>query len=147
MKADSSKETWILEYQGVGYGVEDEMIVFGGQVVGSLGGELTGHAQMDAEPVVLSKTKEHLFAMGLDGGELLPGQKAGKVGRVDSSEDPFSGVEMDPDHTATQPRAPLPAEIMDFGQLGHGKRVRGGCKKSKLGWGIGCDILRGWRRN
>jgi len=145
VEADSSEKAWILEHEGAGFGVEDEMIMFGGQVVGSFGGEFTGHAQMDAEPAVGSKAKEHLLAMGLDRGELLPGQKFGKVGRANSSKDPFSRMEMDPDHTATQSRAPLPTEIKNFGQLRHRKRVRVGGKKSKLGWGRGCDILNEWR--
>ncbi len=145
MEADSSEKAWILEDQGVGFGVEDEMIVFGGQVVRTPGGEFSGHAQMDAEPAVGAKAKEHLFPMGLDGAELLPGQKLGKVGRTNSSEDPFSRVEMDSGDLFAETDFPLLCEVMHLCQLRHGKRMRVGGKKSKLGWGRGCDILNGWR--
>ena len=66
MEADPPKEPRILKHQSVGFSVEDEMIVFGGQVVGTLGGEFSGHAQVNAEPAVGSKAEKHLFAVGFN---------------------------------------------------------------------------------
>jgi len=147
METDPPKKTWILKHQRAGSGVEDEMIMFAGQMVGGFGREFAGHAEVNAQPAVVAEAKEHLFAVGLDGTELLPGQTLGKVGWTNSPEDSFARVEMNSGDLFAETGSPLLCKVKYLRQFRHGERVRGSGKKSKLGWGKPCDILDGWRRN
>jgi len=107
------------------------MIMFAGQMVGWLGREFAGHAKVNAQPAVGTETKEHLFSVGLDGTELLSGQKFGKVGWANSSEDPFSRVEMDSGDLFAEADFPLLCEVMHFCELRHKQKLWRFVKYSK----------------
>jgi len=147
VEADSSEKAWILKDQGAVSGVKDKVIVFGGQVVGTLGGEFSGHAKVDAQPAVGTKAKEHLFPMSLDRPERLSGQGRAQAGAINIPKNPFPVVQVNAQHLFVQRRGPAAAEIENLGKFRHQGRVGAAGENSKLGWGEGSDILSGWRQS
>jgi hypothetical protein len=123
------------------------MIMFAGQMVGWLGRELAGHAKVDAQPVVETKTEEHLFSVGLDGAQRLSPQGGAHSGGADTPQNPFLVVQVDAQNLLIQRRGPAAAEIKNLGKFRHQRRVGSVGENSKLGWGQGSDILSGWRQS
>ena len=62
MKSDASKETGIPENKSLPPLLQDEVIVFLRAKSGWLRPQLSGHSQMDPDPVPAGKFKKHLLA-------------------------------------------------------------------------------------
>jgi hypothetical protein len=121
------------------------MIMFSGPMVGWLGREFAGHAKVDAQPAVGTKTKEHLFSVGLDGAQRLSPQGGAHSGGTNAPQNPLPVVQVDAQNLLIQRRGPAAAEIENLGKFRHRRRVGSVGENSKLGWGEGSDNLNGWR--
>lgn len=133
VKPDSSKKAGILKHEGAGSGVENKMIMPGRTIARGLGREPSGHAEVDSQPAVGTKAKEHLLPVGVDRAQGLSRQGGTQMGGANATKNPFLIVEVNAQHPFTQGRGPAAAEIEDFGKFRHLRRVGSGWGNSKLG--------------
>jgi len=133
VKTDSSKKAGILKHEGAGSGVEDEMIMPGRTMVRRLSGKPSAHAEVDSQPAVGAKAKEHLLSVGVDGAQGLSPQGGTQAGGANATQNPFLVVEVYAHQLLLQRRGPAAAEIEDLGKFRHPSRVGSVEEKSKLG--------------
>jgi hypothetical protein len=65
VKTDSAKNTWVAKNQRGSASAQNKMIMGAGLVIGGFCREFAGHAQVDPQPSILTKAKEHLFSVSL----------------------------------------------------------------------------------
>jgi hypothetical protein len=116
----------------VALGVEDEVVVLAGLVVGWLGRQFTGHTEVDAQPAVGAEAEEHLFPVGLDGPQILSPQGGLQLGGIDSPKNPFLPVQVNVDDLSTKGWSPATTEVEDLGQLRHTGKLWSFAKLSKI---------------
>ena|SRR5437660_114408 len=100
------------------------MIVLGRPEIGRSGPEFAGHAEVNAEPEISGKMKEHLFAESFRVEQVLADDFCAKLLRVRASKDSLVGVQCGRVDLLVFSGVPLLAVIFDFGQFGHGERVK-----------------------
>lgn len=99
--------------------IQDEMIVFARSEIARFDMRLTGHAEMDAEPVFTGKLEQHLLSASCRSHKLLANEFL-KRARIRAAKHVLAFVEANIDNFTAAADVPLFAIPFDFGQLGHG---------------------------
>jgi len=119
MKSNAAKLPGIGKNQRAGCLVKNKMIMRGRFVVGFFRAQLAGHSQVQAEPKVIRKSEQHLFAMRLGacqrGSWKRPPQKAD----IRPAKDPCLGVQFYSEDFVPCSGVPLFAIVFDFGKFRH----------------------------
>ncbi len=87
-----------------------------------LAGQLAGHAEVDSQPRLAAKPKEHLLATRPGFSEWLAEQRSGDLVSVNASKNPRLGVQLHAGNALTQPGVPLFAIVFDLGKFRHAAR-------------------------
>ena len=119
MKPNPAEEPGIPENEGMFHLVENEMIVVFRAKSRRLNPQLSGHAEMDSDPVATGKFEEHLFSPGRRTEKSAAGQFPHERSRVRAAKDSLRGVELHAHNFLAEPRVPLPAKKFHFGELRH----------------------------
>ena len=132
VEAHAAEVAFVLEDEGMGGLVEDEMIVLArGVVRKEFTAEFAAHAEMNAQPEIVGELEEHLFAAGLGGEEFFAGELGAKSGGVGVTEDADLGSgEANGKDGLAKTRVPLAAAVFDFGEFRH-KREGERCREEK----------------
>ncbi len=123
MKQDATEEARVAENERIRFLSKHNVIVFERSVGSVLGAQFAGHAEMQAEPAIGAKAKEHLFAVREGLGEDCPGQYFFDQLRVGAAKDAFGGIQLHGKDSLAQTGIPLLAEKFNFGQFRHSKNV------------------------
>jgi hypothetical protein len=146
-EADPAEEAGILKDEGAVRRVENQMVVFAGDMMRGFRGKFSRHAEVDSQPNLRAKAEQHLFAVGLAGNHSSPRQPAKEFLGGGAAEHPLAGMKMDAEDLFSPPGKPAAAEIKDLGEFRHNPKLRADREKSKLGRGKGFDILSRWRQS
>ena len=71
-EANPAEEAGVLEDEGAVRRVENQMVVFAGDMMRGFRGKFSRHAEVDSQPNLRAKAEQHLFAVGLAGNHSLP---------------------------------------------------------------------------
>jgi len=93
--------------------------VLPGGKVGCFDTQLARHPQMDAEPDATRESKRDLLAARLRTEQFFPGERRLDPVRIASSKDTVFTMQLQAEDPLTDAIVPAPAEIFNFGKLGH----------------------------
>jgi hypothetical protein len=125
MKPHAAEQSWVAEDQRLAWLMKDQMIVIAGHEGGGLSTELAGHPEVNSDPGILRKSKQHLFAAGLGADKLRAWQETLQSIGVAPAKDSLPGVKRDPDDLLSDAHIPAATEVFHFGEFWHGRTVAG----------------------
>jgi len=99
--------------------LENEVIMLPGAKARLLDSHVSGHAQMQAEKIVSRKLQKNLLSACNRTEEASPRQLPNECAGVGFTKKPFLGMKLYSQDFVADRTIPPPAEIFDFGKLGH----------------------------
>ena len=120
MKSDATEQARVAENEGAFGLMEHQVIVFLGSKSGWFDSQLSGHPEMDPNPIPAGEFEEHLFSPRFGAEKARTRQTAGERAGIRAAKNSLGRVELHAHDFLTEAGVPLPAIKFDFGQLGHG---------------------------
>ena len=117
---------------------QNEMIMFGRSIISRHDPDFSGHAKMNAEPIILGKFEEHPFSAPVRAEKFRADQAPLKLARVAPAKDAVPRVQAKIDNLRAVPDVPLFAKPFDFGQLRHRADYVGQRLRSKVDRAVPC---------
>jgi len=119
MKSNATKETGVAKNEGALGLEQDKVVVFLRTEIEWFDEQLTGHSEVNAQPVRSGKFEKHLFSPRFGTEKAGPRQVTPECARIRSAKDALPRMELHADDLLTQTGIPLLAKIFHFGQFGH----------------------------
>lgn len=123
MEADPAELPCIAENKRPLLLSQDEVIMLAGSKISRFHPELAAHSKMNPKPVVAGKNKEHLFAAGRGGAQLLACEATLESCNVRSPKQSLLPVQLYREDLVAHPGVPLFPKIFHLGQLRHRRRL------------------------
>jgi hypothetical protein len=120
VKSDAAELARIAEDKRMFPLIQSQVVVFGRSKIRKFHSNPARHSEVDPEPVVIGKLKQHALAMRFRPQQLFSAEMLAQRGCVCFPENPVPRVQVDMHHLVAEAGVPLFAIPFDLGELWHG---------------------------